>query len=92
MDMIALEVIAKEAYRLRQQISELTERQSGLMENLKKASGGTEARFGNYKLGVTVRAGSIEYSAIPELKSINIEQYRKPGVLVYKLEFLGEVY
>jgi len=92
MDIITLEVMAKEAYKLKQQIAELTERQSGLMDNLKKASGGTDARFGNYKLGVTVRTGSIEYSAIPELKAINIEQYRKPGVLVYKLEFLGDAY
>lgn len=90
MDTIVLETMAKEAYKLKQQISELTERQSALMENLKKASGGVETRFGNYKLSITVRSGSIEYSAIPELKSINLEQYRKPGVLVYKLDFLGE--
>lgn len=90
MDIAVLELMAKDAYRIKQRISELTEKHTHLMENLKKASGGMDAVFGQYKLSVTVRNGSIEYSSIPELKSINLDLYRKPGSLVYKLEFLGE--
>ena len=90
MDMVVLGNMAKEAYRLKQQIAELSEKQAELMDNLKKASGGIETRFGNYKLGITIRQGSVDYSSIPQLREINLDLYRKPGVVVYKLEFLGE--
>lgn len=90
MENVTLEIMAKEAYKLKQQISEFEARHKALMENLKRAAGGAEARFGNYKLGVTVRVGVVDYSSIPQLRSVNLEAYRKPGIVVYKLEFLGE--
>jgi hypothetical protein len=89
-DKEVLTQMAKEAYKLKQQIAELTGRHTTLMDNLKLAAGGSEGRWGNYKLSFTVRPGSVDYTAIPELKTINLDMYRKPGVLVSKLEFLGE--
>lgn len=89
-DNMALENMAKESYRINKQIKELTERYSELMDNLKNAAGGRDARFGDYKLCLTVLSGSVDYSEIPELKTINLDLYRKPGVLVYKLNLLGE--
>ena len=45
-----------------------------------------------YGCGVEVlkssRKGAIDYSAIPELRGIDLEQYRKPPVAVVRVNFI----
>lgn len=37
---------------------------------------GNRVRCGNFKISVTTRKGNIQYNKIPDLKSIDLEQYR----------------
>ena len=34
------------------------------------------------------RRGAVEYAAIPELRGVNLEPYRKPPVAVVRINFL----
>jgi len=34
------------------------------------------------------RKGAVDYSAVPELRGVNLEPYRKPGVAVVKINFI----
>ena len=34
------------------------------------------------------RRGSVDYAAIPELRGVNLEAYRKPPVTVVRINFL----
>ena len=45
-----------------------------------------------YGCGVEVlkssRKGTVDYSAVPELRGVNLEPYRKPPVAVVKINFI----
>jgi hypothetical protein len=45
-----------------------------------------------YGCGVEVlkssRKGAVDYSAVPELRGVNLEPYRKPPVAVVKINFI----
>jgi len=45
-----------------------------------------------YGCGVEVlkrsRKGAVDYSAVPELRGVNLELYRKPPVAVVKINFI----
>ena len=85
-----LENIARDAYKLKIQIKTLEAKLSENMDILRKQANGETTRWGNYRIVVTSRPGLIEYNAIPELKTVNLEIYRKPSINVYKIECLGE--
>jgi len=34
------------------------------------------------------RRGAVDYSAVPELRGVNLEPYRKPPVAVMKINFV----
>lgn len=34
------------------------------------------------------RRGAVDYSAVPELRAVNLEPYRKPPVAVLKINFI----
>jgi hypothetical protein len=84
------EKTAKEAYKLKMQIKELQNKLDEEMEILKKWSGGETKKWGSYRLVIDWRTGSVDYKSIPELKNVNLDQYRKPATETCKLEFLGE--
>ena len=85
-----MEAIARETFKIKMQIKELEARHSKLMETLKICANGETTTWGSYRISVSTRPGVIEYSAIPQIKNIDIDMYRKPSVDVFKLEFLGE--
>jgi len=82
--------IAKNAYLLKMQIAELTEKHTRLISQLKYAANGETTLFGNYRLSFIERQCSVDYSKIPQLANINLEPFRKEAVTVTKLEFIGE--
>ena len=82
--------IAAEAYKLKMTIKSLEKQYDGLMQALKVSFNQGQSRWDNYQLTVTSRPGSVDYSAIPELKSVDLDKYRKDPVQVYKLEYTGE--
>lgn len=70
--------IAAELSSVSEQIKSLKERENNLKEELICVSGGRNAICGNVKLTKVVSKGSVDYSRIPELSSIDLDQYRKP--------------
>lgn len=78
---------AAQAYKIKMDIKALEIKYNALMDTLKKSE---QTEFGPYRLTITQRPGAVDYSSIPELKSVNLEQFRKPSVSVYKLEYMGE--
>lgn len=79
---------AKELYDLSAKIKELKEQEAKLKEHLETyvaelkegAYIGKKYMFSSYE-----RKGSIDYSAIPMLKKIDLEEYRKESVTCWKL-------
>jgi len=85
-----MENAIREAYKIKMQIKFMEQKYEAFMEQIKRECKGESTRWGNYRIVVTSRPGVIEYNAIPELKSINLDIYRKPSINVYKIECLGE--
>lgn len=81
--------IAAQAYKLKIQIKSLEKQYDSLMTCLKESFNQGQSRWDNYQLTQTFRPGAVEYSAIPELKSVDLDKYRKDPVAVFKLEYLG---
>jgi hypothetical protein len=82
--------IAAEAYKLKMTIKSLEKQYDSLMTCLKESYHQGQPRWGSYVMVMSQRPGSVDYSAIPELKSVDLDKYRKDPVQVYKLEYTGE--
>jgi len=82
--------IAAEAYKLKMSIKSLEKQYDGLMQALKVSFNQGQPCWGSYKMVVSQRPGSVDYSAIPELKAVDLDLYRKDPIQVYKLEYTGE--
>lgn len=66
--------------RVKKMLDEMEKEEKKLKEKLISLAGRSNAKGAGIKLSKIVRKGSIDYSAIPELKLINTEQYRKAPV------------
>lgn len=82
--------IASQAYNIKMQIKSLEKQYDGLMNCLKEQYKLGTTHWGAYTLSISVRPGAVEYSKIPQLQGVDLEQYRKDSVQVFKLEYLGE--
>jgi putative phage-type endonuclease len=69
--------LAKEALRVKQEKETLEEKYAEVVENLKYLSQGRSARGHGIILQKQVCLGSVDYSKVPELFGVNLEQYRK---------------
>jgi hypothetical protein len=79
-------ITAKDLYNVQQDIKNLEQKASDLAHLLKELSNQEPKSFGGMKYAYFTRAGSIDYSLIPELKGLELEQYRKAPVKAWKLE------
>lgn len=52
---------------------------------LKQLSKGACSKGGGFVYDYSIRKGTIDYTAIPELNGVDLEQYRKESVEVWKL-------
>lgn len=82
--------VAREAYEAQQQEQMHATRKKMLLDQLKEISENKSASYGDYVFMMSMRKGSVDYAAIPELKAINVEQYRKDQVVTWKLMKMGE--
>lgn len=82
---------ATEAMKIKQLIKEYEKIEAQLMAELKLLSENVPSRSGNFVLDCVMRKGSIEYAKIPELKGINLEQYRKDPVEAWVLSMKVEL-
>ena len=61
---------------------QLARKQLESMANARRTYGG------GLELLRSLRKGAVEYAAVPELRGINLEPYRKPPVAVVKINFI----
>lgn len=73
----------REACRQADYFSELKET---ARKELLELSSGLNTKGCGLKLSKVVRKGTVDYSAIPELKEINLDQYRKAPVVSYRID------
>jgi len=77
--------IAAQYYEIKQQRQALAKQESLLFKQLKEMSHNKTKRAGNFIFTFTTRTGPIDYSRIPELTRVDLEQYRKEPVICWKL-------
>ena len=70
----------------KEQIKELNEKAAILAEQLKALSKNKSILHDNYKFVLQLRKGPVEYYRIPELRSIDLDLYRKDNVITWKLD------
>ena len=80
--------LARHVYDIQQKRKELEKEEKRLLEELKTKSDNHPAKGGDFVFQVTFRKGSIDYNAIPELKQVNLELYRKEEVKQWNLRCL----
>lgn len=68
-----------------QQLTNLEKKEKEYRQSLIAMAGGANATGCGIKLTKIVKKGSIDYKAIPELKEIDIEQYRKSPVESWRI-------
>ena len=76
---------AKELYNIQQQRRALEKREAELGTELRALSNNQPKAFGGMRYYFEIRTGSVDYNSIPELKSVDLNKYRKPSLTVWKL-------
>jgi hypothetical protein len=83
--------VARKATQWRSARMEAEKQEKMYSDMLKQLSHGKCSKGGNFVYDYSMRKGNVDYSAIPELKSVDLEMYRKEAVEVWKLYMeLGE--
>lgn len=79
---------AKKLYSIQEKRRQLEKLESILLDELRSISNEENSQGGGFIFENYLRLGSIEYKNIPELKAVNLENYRKPPVTCWKLKNL----
>jgi len=79
---------AKELYSLQEKRRQLEKMEVILLNELRSASEELASQGGGFIFENYLRLGSVEYASIPELKAVNLEKYRKPPVICWRLKNL----
>ena len=79
------EIYALEAYTAAQKRKEFERVEREYLDKLKVLANGKTAVFGEFIFLKMMRAGSINYGAIPELLNVRLEEYRKTEVETWTL-------
>ena len=66
-------------------LADAKEKEKLAREQLIAVSGDRNCKIGGVKVQKVVRKGSIDYKAVPELKEVNLEKYRKAPVASWRL-------
>ena len=77
--------LVNEYQALTDTITHATERKKEVLEELVKIAGEVDAEICGKKLTKVERKGSVDYAKVPELKGVDLEQYRKAGSSYWKL-------
>lgn len=76
---------ASEWNLISRQLKELEAKEKAAKESLVAMSSNQNCIGAGVKLSRVLRKGNVDYSAIPELKSLDLENYRKKSSVYYKL-------
>ncbi len=77
--------LAQEWLEVNGSLSALEKREKELREALIADAGERNTIGGGIKILMSGRAGSVDYKAIPELKKVCLEDYRKPAVKFFRV-------
>jgi len=78
-------LLAAKLYEVQKEQSNLEEEARLLKKELIALSQEKNTCGYEYYLQQEIRKGSVDYSAIPELKTVNLEQYRKSPIISWRL-------
>ena len=78
--------IAEKVWQVQQARKEYERIEEVLLKRLKELSYGLSSKGGCFIFTSIVRKGSIDYGAIPYLKSIDLEKFRKSDVQMWSLK------
>ncbi len=79
------ECLIAEYDKLTAQIDDATARKKEILNELVEIAEGKNAEFGGRKLTRVERVGSVNYKNIPELKGLDLNQYRGAGTSYWRL-------
>lgn len=79
-------MIAEKLANVEQQIQNLTQAKDILKQKLIELSENTSTRGGEFIFECIERKRSVQYKLIPELKTIDLEQYRSSMQRLWKLK------
>lgn len=78
--------VAESLYATKQQLKELSDKAMALAEHLKVLSKNKSTLHQDYRFVLQLRKGPVEYYKIPELRSIDLDDYRKDNIVTWKLD------
>lgn len=70
---------------VQRELKTLEEKEKQMKEQLISLAGRSNSRGAGIKLSKIVRKGSIDYQAIPELKNMDLEKYRKTPIETWRI-------
>lgn len=76
---------ASELYEIKQLINSYQEQEQLLSAELKKIAGNKSFTTEKFIYTCDSRKGSIDYSLIKELESVDVEKFRKANITIWKL-------
>jgi putative phage-type endonuclease len=79
---------AQEWHRINRQLKVLEKAEDKLRQDLIELAGGKNCKGAGIKISSSVRRGNIDYSKIPDIANIDLDKYRKPKTVVWRL---GEI-
>jgi putative phage-type endonuclease len=79
---------AKEWHRINKQLKNFEEIEDKLRKELIALSNGRNCKGAGVKISSSIRKGNVDYKSIPVLENIDLEKYRKPKTVVWRL---GEI-
>jgi len=82
--------VASELYNLQMLITAYKEKADKFKGSLVKLSDGQTKEYGDFKFLRIISAGSVDYSKIEFLKTIDLDKYRRPSRESWKLVSLHE--
>lgn len=79
------ETMANDWKETNQRLKDLTAREKECRQALIKLAGDGNATGAGIKLTKSIRKGTVDYSKIPELDGVDLDQYRKEPVVAWRL-------
>jgi len=79
---------AQEWHRINRQLKSLENREHQLRQDLIELAQGKNCKGAGIKISSSLRRGNIDYSKIPDISSVDLDKYRKPKTVVWRL---GEI-
>lgn len=83
------ELLAQKAYKINRERRQLDKEYDNLMQDILALGGNAELVGESYEVRKVTRLGSIDYKLVPELRSVNLEPYRKEAIVCWKIEYKG---